>query len=611
MSRSEDTAAEAQEAARAALAAGQFPRALERLRPHLSADSPAALRYLAALAHARMGALAAARRWLAGVAEACSDPRLRCDALALSGRIAKDAFARLPEGERKMRAADEAIAAYLDAWKAFSDPYPGVNAATLMALAGRREDSRALARQVLDGLLRRQEAADAWLQASRGELHLLLGEHDAAARAYGEAAALKAGQLGDLASMRRQLRLLSTTEPMALSLLDLLSVPRIAVFSGHMVDAADRPTPRFPAALCPAVEQAIDAEIDRAGIGIGYVSAACGGDLLFIEALQRRGAEVHVVLPFASEDFCRLSVDHAGAGWRDRFEAALAAANSVRHAVDERYLGDVSLFDHAGKLMMGAAWLHAAQLQTDCLMLALLDEDSEPRPGGTRSLLEHWRLLGRNSRVINLSALREAAGRLDSQRGGGAPAEPARPSAHRREVVTMLFADMVGYSRLAEEDTPAYLQHFLGRISGLLGSGGTPPRFANTWGDGLFLVFDQVDAAAECALRIRDAVSATDWSKHGLPAETALRIGMHSGPVFRARDPLLGRENFFGSHVTRAARIEPITPPGEILISEESACLLAAEPAESLAADYVGPTPLAKRYRPATLYRLRRRHETG
>ena len=37
-----------------------------------------------------------------------------------------------------------------------------------------------------------------------------------------------------------------------------------------------------------------------------------------------------------------------------------------------------------------------------------------------------------------------------------------------------------------------------------------------------------------------------------------MRIGLHTGPVFEDYDAIIGRNNYFGSHVSRAARIEPV-----------------------------------------------------
>jgi class 3 adenylate cyclase len=84
---------------------------------------------------------------------------------------------------------------------------------------------------------------------------------------------------------------------------------------------------------------------------------------------------------------------------------------------------------------------------------------------------------------------------------------------------------------------------------------------------------------------------------------------MHTGPVFRAFDPLIGRENYFGSHVIRAARIEPVAAPGSIYVSTELASMLAAHGVDEFAADYLAPLPRANGYGRARLYRLRAAHE--
>ena len=58
----------------------------------------------------------------------------------------------------------------------------------------------------------------------------------------------------------------------------------------------------------------------------------------------------------------------------------------------------------------------------------------------------------------------------------------------------------------------------------------------------------------------------------GLPDDMTLRIGLHLGPVYtRARPDPAMHDNFFGAHVSRAARIEPVTPPGCVYVTETMA----------------------------------------
>jgi hypothetical protein len=68
-----------------------------------------------------------------------------------------------------------------------------------------------------------------------------------------------------------------------------------------------------------------------------------------------------------------------------------------------------------------------------------------------------------------------------------------------------------------------------------------------------------------------------------------------SAPVFETTDPVQGVTNYFGAHVSRTARIEPVTPPGEVYVTEQFAARLALEPA-GFGCDYVGQVPAAKGY---------------
>jgi class 3 adenylate cyclase len=91
-------------------------------------------------------------------------------------------------------------------------------------------------------------------------------------------------------------------------------------------------------------------------------------------------------------------------------------------------------------------------------------------------------------------------------------------------------------------------------------------------------------------------INQTRWEDKSLPAELNLRIGLHAGPVFKCIDPISERQNFFGTHVSRAARIEPITPPGQMYASQGFAALAAAQGTQTFVCDYVGQAPQAKGY---------------
>jgi class 3 adenylate cyclase len=62
-----------------------------------------------------------------------------------------------------------------------------------------------------------------------------------------------------------------------------------------------------------------------------------------------------------------------------------------------------------------------------------------------------------------------------------------------------------------------------------------------------------------------------------------------------------------GQHISQAARIEPITPPGEVYASESFAALSASEGVDTFVCEYVGRVPLAKAFGTFPLFHVKRR----
>ena len=110
-----------------------------------------------------------------------------------------------------------------------------------------------------------------------------------------------------------------------------IAIPRlILLFSGHMIDKPGRTLPRFPPECEPRIAAAIDATLTGLGAGpgdLGITQGACGGDLLFAEAMLQRGAALELHLPLPEETFVIKSVDFEKAPssvpdrWRERFFA--------------------------------------------------------------------------------------------------------------------------------------------------------------------------------------------------------------------------------------------------------------------------------------------------
>jgi class 3 adenylate cyclase len=173
-------------------------------------------------------------------------------------------------------------------------------------------------------------------------------------------------------------------------------------------------------------------------------------------------------------------------------------------------------------------------------------------------------------------------------------------------VRALLFGDIRGFSKLSDEQLPIFATRVLGALAEAVKRHQVDVWHRNTWGDAVFVVLTDAAAAAACALDLQDAMAAIDLAAEGLPEHLALRLGGHIGPVFRAYDPVLESDGFFGSHVSRTARIEPVTPPGTVYVTEAFAAALVLSGHRELTCDYAGHMPAAKNYGHLRMYRLRR-----
>lgn len=107
-------------------------------------------------------------------------------------------------------------------------------------------------------------------------------------------------------------------------------IPRkVLLFSGHMIDDADRRQARFPASKESAAANSIDSVLDQLGVNkedLAICGGACGGDILFAEGCLRRNAKLGIYIPFDEPTFLTKSIDFANADWRVRFFRAKSKA---------------------------------------------------------------------------------------------------------------------------------------------------------------------------------------------------------------------------------------------------------------------------------------------
>jgi class 3 adenylate cyclase/tetratricopeptide (TPR) repeat protein len=166
--------------------------------------------------------------------------------------------------------------------------------------------------------------------------------------------------------------------------------------------------------------------------------------------------------------------------------------------------------------------------------------------------------------------------------GCGAELAPARgPVAEERKVVTVLFADVTGSSRLGEQLDAEELKEVMGAFFAAMraeieAEGGTVEKFI---GDAVMAAFgvprvheDDPARALRAALRMRGRLGELNPSfgeRYGIEVE--MRIGINTGEVIAVTDVRSGEALATGDTVNAAARLEQAARPGQVLVSERTA----------------------------------------
>jgi hypothetical protein len=566
-----------------------------------------ALAYHAILQAARIGALSeasrlfAAHRIAARLAAAEMDAAVTTeDLLALSARLSKDRALAEPGADRPA-GLEAAGRDYLAVFERTGGYYPLINAATLFALAGEADLAERYAKQtlaLLDHAAPASEAAErSWRALTRLEAALVLGEGQMAAASA--AVAAFHGDYGDLSTTIRQLTLLKTARRLDFDVAASLGMPGIVVYAGHII-APPGAEGHFPAAQEKTVARDIAAFLDaRSGQTTGrrfrwaYGSLAAGADIMVVEALLARQVEVNIVLPFDQAEFIETSVRPAGADWVARFHRCRGKARSFRVAVEGGYFQDDRLFAAASAYAIGLAALQAEKLGAKLTHVLVWDGVSHPDAiAGTDADRRLGQRLGLEQHVVSVSP-----------RSARPPRAP-QTARRARRARAMIFADVVGFSRIGDDDLPEFHDQVMRPMAEAIAGRADRPAVVETWGDAVFLVYDDVGLAAAAAMGLLGALRQGAPGRRNLPAHLDLRVSGHFGSTFDITNPFTQRPGCLGLHVSRAARIEPVTPPGVVYVSEAFAAQLALQPHPKYRADFVGTTRLAKKFGDLPVFRL-------
>jgi TolB-like protein/class 3 adenylate cyclase/Flp pilus assembly protein TadD len=169
---------------------------------------------------------------------------------------------------------------------------------------------------------------------------------------------------------------------------------------------------------------------------------------------------------------------------------------------------------------------------------------------------------------------------------------------HTRKIAAILAADVVGFSRLTSVDEDRTLARLRALRSDLL----DPTiairhgRVVKRIGDGLIVEFRSVVDAVRCAIDIQNGM--IERNAGVLPERRIeFRVGVHLGDVVEESDG-----DLMGDGLNIAARIEGITEPGAICLSEDAYRQVKGR--LDLAVTDLGPTQLKNIAEPIRVYSL-------
>lgn len=147
----------------------------------------------------------------------------------------------------------------------------------------------------------------------------------------------------------------------------------------------------------------------------------------------------------------------------------------------------------------------------------------------------------------------------------GAEHQPSPPegTGEQRTLASIMFTDVVGFSKLAsidEERTFRALKRDFDLLYREVAAHGG--QVLNTMGDGMMVVFLSAVECMKCALSIQKVLYNLSLAK---PPDGALqhRIGLHIGDIF------INGKNTMGDGVNQAARIQSLARPESIAMSQE------------------------------------------
>lgn len=168
----------------------------------------------------------------------------------------------------------------------------------------------------------------------------------------------------------------------------------------------------------------------------------------------------------------------------------------------------------------------------------------------------------------------------------------------KRRLAAILAADVVGYSRLMEQDEAGTLAALKARRKNLVEPlvAQHRGRIFKVTGDGMLVEFGSALNAIECAIELQQSMTAANDGEPG-DRRIVLRVGVNLGDV------MVEGSDLYGDGVNIAARLESLADPGDICVSGS----IYEQVRRKLGSDFddLGPQVVKNFAEPVHVYRVR------
>lgn len=581
------------EMTRTALAGGDYFKAYDTAIGGLSSfPGSLQLQHLAVLALARAGATGNARVHLINW-------RLRNhsnhDIAALHARLLKDEGMAAENEDDRRWYFDAAASTYRQLYDRTQDPYPGINAATMLCLSGQRSDGRILAQEVLRRLDDRSTAsvgkAGYWHHVTAAEAYLLLDRTTEAEQSLRSAVSLLPDDISERAVTCKQLFLIADILSLDKGWIEEFRPPAPVHFTGlwlgrHLGGQTLTQTQQ------DEIVHAISRALADAPVGDAFGGLLPGGEILLAEEFLRRGHSLKVVLPCGVEEFVERFVSPAAGDWTERFQSCVARAGRLVTASEELQSSNGAV-RWSGTVAMGLTAIRASELGVQAIQFVVGDDFDDSLCGSDTAA---WRAAKLPQSLIRLpNDLQLARGVRD------------RPADTAVAPVALLLIEVIGACNLSAEQVAtikATISAPLRRIAERYGKKCDDSHFID---GGVVLAFADVQEAAHCAVALHREAAGIPKAFLGLPLSVGVRIGGHLVSAAANIVQAGGNDAFDAAYAQYAARIERIAPVEIVYVTAPFAAALALSSGGQYWTQYAGTPARSASQIVLPLFSLRKR----